>query len=171
MYEPIRHKSVHTMRESAPMAAAARPRTAHHNSSDHTGVPADRPAHLRQQLAGHLDALLSATAELRRATAAALDAAPAPDPALGGQRADLESAAQRIGDRIAELSPAGEPLRVRHLPDSAAAGSLAELHARAHTLAGRVLVVAAAQQDTATAMLACTRMDAHEAACRALRAA
>ncbi|MFJ6212724.1 hypothetical protein ACIQGZ_05245 [Streptomyces sp. NPDC092296] len=165
MYEPIRQKSVHTLREPAPVAAA-RPRAAHHNSSDHSATAA-RPAHLTSQLAGHLTALLAATDELRAATAAALAAAP--DELLAAQRADLESAARQVAARIAELAPAGGP--PPYGPASTPGGTLAQLHARAQTLAGRVLVVAAAQQDTATAMLACTRMDAHQDARQALHPA
>ena len=44
------------------------------------------------------------------------------------------------------------------------------LHTRAHALAGRALVVAASRADTAAAILAAERMDAHAAA-RALTAA
>ncbi|WP_055585390.1 SCO4983 family protein [Peterkaempfera griseoplana] len=168
MYEPIRHKSVHTLREPATAAAAA-PHPARHNSSEHTPPGPDRPAHLRDQLAGHLTALLTATTELRRATAAALEA-DGSDQALAAQQTDLVAAVRHITERIGDLSPTGARLRLRHRPGAAAGGTLAELHAHAHTLAGRVLVVAAAQQDTATAMLACRRMDAHDAARRALRA-
>ncbi|WP_377269642.1 hypothetical protein [Peterkaempfera sp. SMS 1(5)a] len=168
MYEPIRHKSVHTPRESAAVATA-HPRPSHHNSSEHTAARPDRPAHLREQLAGHLAALLAATSELRRATTAALEAA-GPDEALAAQRDDIESAAALITDRIEDLSPSGARVRLRRRPGTDTGGTLAELHAHAHTLAGRVLVVAAAQQDTATAMLACRRMDAHDSACRVLRA-
>ncbi|MFF4651306.1 hypothetical protein [Streptomyces sp. NPDC001380] len=162
MYEPIRHRSVHTLREPAP----AHPHAVRHNSSDRVPAPSARPAHLRQQLARHLGALLDATTDLRRATDAAGGAA---DPALAAHRADLDDAARRIAARIAELAPAGgPPPGGRPSPAPAPAGrGLAALHARAHALAGRVLVVAAAQQDTATAMLACLRMDAHDAARRA----
>ncbi len=41
---------------------------------------------------------------------------------------------------------------------------LAALHHRAHALAGRALVVAASRADTAVAILAAERMDAHAAA-------
>jgi hypothetical protein len=40
----------------------------------------------------------------------------------------------------------------------------AALHRRAHALAGRALVVAASRADTAAAILAAERMDAHAAA-------
>jgi hypothetical protein len=40
----------------------------------------------------------------------------------------------------------------------------AALHRRAHTLAARALVVAASRADTAAAILAAERMDAHSAA-------
>ncbi|MEU7052018.1 hypothetical protein AB0A67_27280, partial [Streptomyces eurythermus] len=45
----------------------------------------------------------------------------------------------------------------------AVAGDPAALHRRAHTLAGRALVVAASRADTAVAILAAERMDAHAA--------
>lgn len=96
---------------------------------------------LRGQLAGHLAALLDVTRELNART--------------GG----LEDAAASLTGRIAELGA--------HLPPRAAVAypsDLDALHAQAFDLAGRVLVVAAAQQDTRTAMLACRRMDFHTAA-------
>ncbi|PCG81344.1 hypothetical protein CIB93_35860, partial [Streptomyces sp. WZ.A104] len=40
----------------------------------------------------------------------------------------------------------------------------ADLHRRAHALAGRALVVAASRADTTAAILAAERMDAHTAA-------
>lgn len=161
MYEPIRHQSVHTVREA--------PR--HHNSGERTGAAgAGRAAQRREQLAGHLAALLAVTTELHRATATELEAAPG-RARLAAHLSELESAARRITDRIGELTPTGPQLRLHPQPGAAVGGSLAELHARAHTLAGRVLMVAAAQQDTATAILACHRMDAHDTARRALRTA
>ncbi|MET7614310.1 hypothetical protein ABZX97_24865, partial [Streptomyces seoulensis] len=50
-----------------------------------------------------------------------------------------------------------------------AAADPAPLHRRAHTLAGRALVVAASRADTAAAILAAERMDAHTAALAAPR--
>jgi hypothetical protein len=123
-----------------------------HNSTVHTstaggGVAApQRPAqHLRRQLAGHLAALLAVT---RR---------------LGPEYAD---AAAQLSSRIEALVPGGLPVPApRHRADESAE----TMHEQAHDLAARVLVVAAAQQDTATAVLACARMDAHAAARRASR--
>jgi hypothetical protein len=97
----------------------------------------------RGQLAGHLAALHDVTRELHART---------------GDRA-LEDAAAALTSRIAELGA--------HLPPRAAVpypADLDALHAQAFDLAGRVLVVAAAQQDTRTAILACRRMDFHTAA-------
>jgi hypothetical protein len=96
---------------------------------------------LRGQLAGHLTALLDVTRELHERTGA------------------LEDAIASLTARIAELGT--------HLPPRAAVAypsDLNALHTQAFDLAGRVLVVAAAQQDTRTAILACRRMDFHTAA-------
>lgn len=48
-------------------------------------------------------------------------------------------------------------MRASTAPESRAAA----LHQRAHALAGRALVVAASRADTAAAILAAERMDAH----------
>lgn len=105
---------------------------------------ADFPRHTREeeldiQLAGHLAALLAVTDELGLGTA---------------------------GDRIA-----GQVARLRGAPPARHAGLTdappADLHRRAHALAGRALVVAASRADTAAAILAAERMDAHTAAVRA----
>lgn len=50
------------------------------------------------------------------------------------------------------------------------ASRLTALHRRAHTLAGRALVVAASRADTAAAILSAERMDAHAASPRTPRA-
>ncbi|WP_133259957.1 hypothetical protein [Streptacidiphilus pinicola] len=108
----------------------------------HGSVPTSpRVSGLRGQLAGHLAALLDVTRELNERT--------------GG----LEDAAASLTARLAELGT--------HLPPRAAVAypsDLDALHAQAFDLAGRVLVVAASQQDTRTAILACRRMDFHTAA-------
>jgi len=112
-----------------------------HGSSDHTGVRATAASTAHgAQLAGHLAALISATGAVRRATE---------DPA---GRAELDAALGQLTARTAELTPAGAPSRPA-VPTTAGK-PLGELHEHAHDLAGRLLVVAAAQQDTVTAMLA-----------------
>ncbi|MBC7268411.1 SCO4983 family protein [Streptomyces broussonetiae] len=106
-----------------------------------------REEELDIQLAGHLAALLGVTDELR---------ALAPS-------ADLDTAAERLAEQVTRLRGGGAPAR---LPLTAATGEphLAALHRRAHTLAGRALVVAASRADTAAAILSAERMDAHAAA-------
>jgi hypothetical protein len=113
-----------------------RPRSAQH-------APAPVVSGLRGQLAGHLTALLDLTRELHARTG---------DPSL-------EDAAAALTARVAELGAPLAPRAAVAYPED-----LAALHARAFDLAGRVLVVAASQQDTRTAMLACRRMDFHTAA-------
>ncbi|MGW1956659.1 SCO4983 family protein [Streptomyces sp. NPDC001920] len=113
-------------------------------------TPSDFPHRSREeeldiQLAGHLAALLAVTDELRAA-------APSED---------LDTAAERLAAQVARLRGGRAPAR------AAASGGepkLAALHHRAHTLAGRALVVAASRADTAVAILAAERMDAHAAA-------
>ncbi|MGP9018907.1 SCO4983 family protein [Streptomyces sp. BR1] len=101
------------------------------------GVPSrSREEELDIQLAGHLSALLAVTDEL-----------------------GLTEAGDAIAAQVARLR--GMP-PVRHAGLSRA-GSVA-LHARAHALAGRALVVAASRADTSAAILAASRMDAHSAA-------
>ncbi|MEV0095973.1 hypothetical protein [Streptomyces sp. NPDC050738] len=95
-----------------------------------------REEELDLQLAGHLSALLSVTDEL-----------------------GLAQEGDRIASEIARLRSAPP---VRHAGLSAA--DPADLHQRAHALAGRALVVAASRADTAAAILAAERMDAHAAA-------
>ncbi|GGY91133.1 SCO4983 family protein [Streptomyces poonensis] len=106
-----------------------------------------REEELDIQLAGHLAALLAVTDELR---------ALAPS-------ADLDDAASRLAEQVARLRGGRPPAR-----SSVAAAihepHLVALHQRAHALAGRALVVAASRADTAVAILAAERMDAHAAA-------
>ncbi|WP_267243111.1 hypothetical protein [Streptomyces sp. PR69] len=100
-----------------------------------------REEELDIQLAGHLAALLAVTDEL-----------------------ELREAGDRIAAQVARLR--GAP-PARH---AALSGTdPAALHRRAHTLAGRALVVAASRADTAAAILAAERMDAHTAALDELR--
>ncbi|MCS0602425.1 hypothetical protein NX794_14565 [Streptomyces sp. LP11] len=110
------------------------------------GAPSDYPHRSREeeldiQLAGHLSALLAITDELRVLTPSA----------------DLDTAAERLAAEIGRLRGGRAPLRAA----PAAVGDPAPLHARAHALAGRALVVAASRADTAAAILAAERMDAH----------
>ncbi|MEU6109303.1 hypothetical protein ABZ853_13005 [Streptomyces albidoflavus] len=105
-----------------------------------------REEELDIQLAGHLSALLAVTDELRTLR---------PDPAL-------DDAAEQLSGAVARLRQGAPPVR------SAVAAAiheprLAALHQRAHALAGRALVVAASRADTAAAILAARRMEAHEA--------
>ncbi|GAA3130311.1 hypothetical protein GCM10010521_15540 [Streptomyces rameus] len=113
------------------------------------GTASDFPHRSREeeldiQLAGHLAALLAVTDELRALTPSA----------------DLDTAAERLAAQVARLRGGRPPLRAA----SAAADDPCALHRRAHTLAGRALVVAASRADTAAAILAAERMDAHGAA-------
>lgn len=114
------------------------------------GTTSDVPHRSREeeldiQLAGHLAALLAVTDELR---------ALAPS-------ADLDTAAERLARQIARLRGGRAPARTA---SATADARPAALHRRAHTLAGRALVVAASRADTAVAILAAERMDAHAAA-------
>ena len=128
-----------------------------HNSSAHdnsTHGPDGAP------LSGHLAALLTATEAVREATA---------EPTA---RAELDQALEQLALRLAQLEPTGGPVIPAagapggrgHTRATRAPGSLTRAHEHAHALAGRLLLVAAARQDTVTAMLACRRMDAHAAA-------
>ncbi|OIJ65147.1 hypothetical protein [Streptomyces mangrovisoli] len=103
-----------------------------------------REEELDIQLAGHLAALLAVTDELRTLTPST----------------DLDTAAERLATQVARLRGGRPPLRAT--ATSAAAPTV--LHRRAHALAGRALVVAASRADTAAAILAAERMDAHAAA-------
>ncbi|MFE2277884.1 hypothetical protein ACFXAE_11630 [Streptomyces sp. NPDC059454] len=116
------------------------------------GTPRDFPHRSREeeldiQLAGHLAALLAVTDGLR----------------VAAPSADLDTAAERLAGEIARLrggrTPARASATTRDREPNAAA-----LHRRAHALAGRALVVAASRADTAVAILAAERMDAHTAA-------
>jgi hypothetical protein len=71
----------------------------------------------------------------------------------------LEQAADAIAEQVSRLR--GAP-PARHAGLSGA--DRADLHRRAHALAGRALVVAASRADTAAAILSAERMDAHTAA-------
>ncbi|MEV7991686.1 hypothetical protein AB0O67_07165 [Streptomyces sp. NPDC086077] len=113
-------------------------------------APSDFPHRSREeeldiQLAGHLAALLAVTDELR---------ALAPS-------ADLDTAAVRLAEQVARLRGGSTPARTT--ATATAEPHLAALHRRAHTLAGRALVVAASRADTAVAILTAERMDAHAA--------
>ncbi|MFI1354053.1 hypothetical protein ACH4TV_10775 [Streptomyces sp. NPDC020898] len=112
------------------------------------GAASDFPHRSREeeldiQLAGHLAALLAATDELR---------AVAPS-------ADLDTAAERLAGQVSRLHRGRTPVRAS-APD-AGTRDLTALHRRALALAGRALVVAASRADTAAAILAAERMDAH----------
>lgn len=118
------------------------------------GTTSDFPHRSREeeldiQLAGHLAALLTVTDELRALAPADSD--------------DLDTAADRLAGQVARLRGGRAPVRV---PVTAARPEPhpAALHRRAHTLAGRALVVAASRADTAVAILTAERMDAHAAA-------
>ncbi|MBO4258899.1 SCO4983 family protein [Streptomyces griseorubiginosus] len=111
------------------------------------GTSSDFPHRSREeeldiQLAGHLAALLAVTDELRAAAPSA----------------DLDEAAERLAEQVARLRGGVTPVRMQVAP---AEVDLATLHERAHALAGRALVVAASRADTAAAILAAERMDAH----------
>ncbi|MFD4696399.1 SCO4983 family protein [Streptomyces niveus] len=97
-----------------------------------------REEELDIQLAGHLAALLAVTDDL-----------------------GLDHEADRIAQQVTRLRGTQPPRA------SASADSPADLHRRALALAGRALVVAASRADTAAAILAAERMDAHTAALRA----
>ncbi|MCX4548591.1 hypothetical protein OG204_24120 [Streptomyces sp. NBC_01387] len=95
-----------------------------------------REEELDIQLAGYLAALLAVTDEL-----------------------GLTAEGERIAAQVARLRGA-PPVRHAALTNAAPA----TLHDRAHALAGRALLVAASRADTAAAILAAERMDAHTAA-------
>ncbi|WP_371669439.1 hypothetical protein OG985_18280 [Streptomyces sp. NBC_00289] len=116
------------------------------------GPTSDFPHRTREeeldiQLAGHLAALLAVTDELR---------ALAPS-------AELDTAAERLAAQVTRLRKGRTPARAS-VNAIAPLPHLAALHRRAHTLAGRALVVAASRADTAAAILAAEMMDAHTAA-------
>lgn len=101
-----------------------------------------REEELDIQLAGHLAALLATTDELRTL-------APSED---------LDMAAEALASRVTRLRGGRPPVRST---SGGGEGDVAGLHRRAHALAGRALVVAASRADTASAILAAERMDAH----------
>ncbi|MGC5001957.1 hypothetical protein [Streptomyces sp. NBC_00353] len=113
-----------------------------HTPADHADdfPHRSREEELDIQLAGHLAALLAVTDEL-----------------------GLGDAGDRIAEQVARLRGA-PPARHAGLTDAAPH----TLHRRAHALAGRALVVAASRADTAAAILAAERMDAHTAAMAAV---
>ncbi|MEU6821682.1 hypothetical protein ABZ921_13710 [Streptomyces atriruber] len=121
-----------------------------HTMADDTSYPhRSREEELDIQLAGHLAALLALTDELRALSPSAA----------------LDDAAEQLAHQVARLRDGVRP------PRSAVAAAihephLAALHQRAHALAGRALVVAASRADTAAAILAAGRMDAHADASR-----
>ena len=106
-----------------------------------------REEELDIQLAGHLAALLAVTDELRTTAASA----------------DLDAAAERLAEQVGRLRGGRTPVRAP-MSGSRRERSGTALHRRAHALAGRALVVAASRADTAAAILAAERMDAHAAA-------
>ncbi|MFI6727557.1 hypothetical protein NRF20_17370 [Streptomyces sp. R-74717] len=115
-----------------------------HTPADHADdfPHRSREEELDIQLAGHLAALLAVTDEL-----------------------DLGAAGDRIAEQVARLRGA-PPARHAGRTDAPALA----LHRRAHALAGRALVVAASRADTAVAILAAERMDAHTSAVAAATA-
>ncbi|MEU6125965.1 hypothetical protein [Streptomyces sp. NPDC047123] len=121
-----------------------------HSMADDISYPhRSREEELDIQLAGHLAALLALTDELRALQPSA----------------ELDGAAEQLAQQVARLRGGVQPVR------SAVAAAvhephIAALHQRAHALAGRALVVAASRADTAAAILAAGRMDAHAAATR-----
>ncbi|MFF3639972.1 hypothetical protein [Streptomyces sp. NPDC002564] len=121
-----------------------------HSMADDMSYPhRSREEELDIQLAGHLAALLALTDELRALQPSA----------------ELDGAAEQLAQQVARLRGGVQPVR------SAVAAAvheprIAALHQRAHALAGRALVVAASRADTAAAILAAGRMDAHAAATR-----
>ncbi|WP_329335319.1 hypothetical protein OG866_16005 [Streptomyces sp. NBC_00663] len=110
------------------------------------GPTSDFPHRTREeeldiQLAGHLSALLAVTDSLRSLE----------------PTEDLDAAAERLAEQVTRLRGGGTPVRAV----ASGTGDAAALHERAHALAGRALVVAASRADTAVAILAAERMDAH----------
>ncbi|NUS24819.1 hypothetical protein OG885_16950 [Streptomyces sp. NBC_00028] len=100
-----------------------------------------REEELDIQLAGHLAALLAVTDSLRSIE----------------PTEDLDTAAERLAEQVTRLRGGGAPVRAV----TSGTRDAATLHERAHALAGRALVVAASRADTAVAILAAERMDAH----------
>ncbi|MFI7346913.1 hypothetical protein ACIBSR_11655 [Streptomyces sp. NPDC049936] len=130
------------------MYEAIRSKSVHSTTA---GATSDFPHRSREeeldiQLAGHLAALLAVTDELRALTPAA----------------DLDAAAERLAEQVTRLRGGRAPVRVPVAAHSEPHPPA--LHRRAHTLAGRALVVAASRADTAAAILTAERMDVHAAA-------
>ncbi|MGA4850974.1 hypothetical protein ACOBQB_33810 [Streptomyces sp. G5(2025)] len=121
-----------------------------HSMADDADFPhRSREEELDIQLAGHLAALLAVTDELRALAPAA----------------DLDAAAERLACEVARLRGGAQPAR-SSVATAIHEPALTALHQRAHALAGRALVVAASRADTAAAILAAERMDAHADATR-----
>lgn len=126
-----------------------RTKSVHTMAEPGRGLPhRSREEELDIQLAGHLTALLTVTDELR-----ALVPAPA-----------LDTAAQRLTDQVTRLRDGRSPLRAAPTAATAAPAHIAALHQRAHTLAGRALVVATSRDDEAAGALAAERLETHAAA-------
>jgi hypothetical protein len=106
------------------------------HNSEQAAAPRVGDSHREALLAAHLTALRVATEELARTTG----------------RGDFAEAAERLAERIAQLAPAA--------PAASPRPHATDLLAHTHDLAARALVVAAAQQDTRSAVLACQVMDA-----------
>ncbi|MFI1162489.1 hypothetical protein ACH4UM_02510 [Streptomyces sp. NPDC020801] len=117
------------------------------------GTTSDFPHRSREeeldiQLAGHLAALLAVTDELRALSPSA----------------ELDTAAERLAGQVSRLRGGRPPVRASTAGGTVDGGPRSpDLHRRAHALAGRALVVAASRADTAAAILAAERMDAHAA--------
>ncbi|MFZ3559521.1 hypothetical protein [Streptomyces sp. BH055] len=125
-----------------------RTKSVHSTAADSGEFPhRSREEELDIQLAGHLSALLAITDELR---------------ALG-PAADLDEAADALAAQVARLRGGHTPVRSA-VATSVHEPHVAALHQRAHALAGRALVVAASRADTAAAILAAQRMEAHASA-------
>ncbi|MEB8340073.1 SCO4983 family protein [Streptomyces endophyticus] len=122
-----------------------RTKSVHSTAADSGEFPhRTREEELDIQLAGHLAALLAVTDELRHLTPGT----------------DLDEAAEKLAAQVARLRGGLAPVRATvaaaiHEP------GIDALHQRAHALAGRALVVAASRADTAAAILAAQRMEAH----------
>ncbi|MFI9648642.1 hypothetical protein ACIHAA_20360 [Streptomyces sp. NPDC052040] len=106
-----------------------------------------REEELDIQLAAHLAALLAVTDDLRALTPSG----------------DLDTAAERLAEQVARLRGGARPVRTTTAPRGGER-QIEAFHRRAHALAGRALVVAASRADTAAAILAAERIDAHAAA-------
>ncbi|WP_137993647.1 hypothetical protein [Streptomyces vilmorinianum] len=87
---------------------------------------------------------------------------------LAGHLSALLAVTDELGDTAAGELIARQVARLRGAPPARHAGLSGSdpqsLHRRAHALAGRALLVAASRADTAAAILAAERMDAHTAA-------